>query len=155
MVYVLSVLALDLATHTGYALASGVELRSGFITLDRGGRRVRVSRQQRVARLWKRLTKLKVDVLVLETPQHFRSIAAAEIAFGLYAVANLYADQLGIEVFGVQPTRLKRWATGSGAAKKLEMVTAARAMFPAPRIYSNDQADALLLLGYYRTELVQ
>lgn len=150
----MTTLALDLASTTGYALASDTEIiSSGILTLDRG-RGALVPRQVRIARLWRRLNMLaecwQITDLVLERPAHFRSMAASEVAFGMFAVASLWSTIVNIPATSIVPTALKRWATGSGAARKPDMIRAAAAKYPGVNVFSADQADALLLLGYYR-----
>ncbi len=64
-------------------------------------------------------------------------------------LVRLEAWRRGIDVIVVAPNTLKYAATGSGAAKKPEMVAACQELF-GERIDQHDEADAFLLLktGY-------
>lgn len=72
------------------------------------------------------------------------------ITFGLWV---LQAVAVGSHVFVVPPTRVKRWATGSGVAKKPQMISWARQYLALageppgkkPPKLSEHEADALVL----------
>lgn len=151
----MNVLALDLATKTGYAVnASGVTT-SGAVTFERKSPEehpgARYTRFQRWLR--ERIALDKPKLIVFEEPMgHFQSAAAAFIIIGLRGIMMSTASYYGIPTLGVPQTKLKKWATGKGNAKKEDMIRAMRSRWPDVPFDTNDECDALLLLQYWREQ---
>jgi Holliday junction resolvasome RuvABC endonuclease subunit len=91
----------------------------------------------------------EIAMIVYEKPQRMLSIAAMHI-FGVleYEIIR-YAEHLKIPYIHVEPTKVKKWATGSGVAKKDAMIAAAQKLYPDVTIADDNHADALLILGFY------
>ncbi len=171
----LAILALDLATTTGWALrardgsvTSGVQrfdLARGespgmrFLRLRRwlqelvesapfmvGGVSLDVNERPRAQEA---TTKL-VDVISYERAHH-RGGAATAVCVGMATVMLEEAARLGIEVSPVATTTLKKHATGSGRAGKDEMIAAAskrwHSVYPSG-VEDDNQADALCILAW-------
>lgn len=89
--------------------------------------------------------RLQPSIVVVEGPSYGQKAQQ-----GTHEVAGLWWEVVGraldleTAVVVVPPSRLKRWATGNGAAKKPAMVAAAETRF-GWAFPTNDQADAALL----------
>lgn len=159
----LPVLALDLATKTGWALRdrngrveSGVqefELKRGEST---GMRFLRFRKWMRdmiaLGELGAQYSKEEPGLILFEQAHH-RGGSATQLCVGL--VTNVLADaaQHSIEHMSVHSATLKKFATGSGKSSKEEMITKAKAFFPGIEIIDDNHADALLMLKYGLAEL--
>lgn len=141
----MNILALDLATRTGWAIvADGRLLESGVqdFTKRRGESNGLLFLR---ARKWLRdVADLYKPALIAYERAHFRGGAATEICVGLQTRAQELAAELGIEAAPVATMTLKKWATGSGKADKLAMIErAAKAMGRVP--LDDNEADAVLI----------
>jgi Holliday junction resolvasome RuvABC endonuclease subunit len=137
------ILALDLATKTGWAIVEdGVVIESGVqdFTKRRGeGNGLLFLR----ARKWLADFGLhaRPDLIAYEQA-HFRGGAATEICVGLQTRAQEQAAEWGVESAPVSTGTLKRWATGKGSADKVAMMAwAATAMGRDP--VDDNEADAV------------
>lgn len=148
-----AVLALDLATATGWAfldddgcLESGVQR----FDLKRGE-----SPGCRFLRFNAWLAERFVEPpRVVAYEQNFRrGGAATEVAAGFSTRVQEACARHGVEHLTVNVSTLKKWATGKGTADKVTMVLEARARFPGQVIEDDNQADALLVLAWVRAEL--
>lgn len=145
-----AILALDLATKTGWAAISpgwgrpehGVQDFSLHRGDSPGMRYVRF-------RAWLEALAggLRPGVIVYEQA-HMRGGAATEIAIGLATRAQEVAAQIGAEHAAVHTATLKKHATGNGRAGKAEMIAAARTRWHVEPADDN-AADALCLLSYW------
>ena len=145
-------LALDLATNTGFAVLANGTTTSGSVSFERKSQEehqgARFLRFQRWLR--DRIALDKPGVIVFEEPMgHFKSAAAGFIIIGLRGIMLSTASYYGIPVHGVPQTKLKKWATGKGNAKKEDMILAMRKRWPDLPFDTNDECDALLLLRYW------
>ncbi len=139
------VVALDIATTTGFAVYRNGEYISGSVKFAPGEHP-----GQRPARLRAWLTEQKykhgdIDFIVFEDAFNQKGQAATVFQrFVGVLMAWAYHHQIG--VMGVPVSTLKKFATSYGAATKEQMVEAARnAGF---RVDSHDEADAINLLRY-------
>jgi len=149
----MKVLALDLATTTGFAV-----LANGIVThgaKDFAGKHdktrhpgLRYLRFQRWLR--DRIGEDKPEVIAVESAGHFKSLPAQSICVGFRGILLSTSAYYGIPLFEVGPSKLKKWATGRGNARKEDMLAAARKSYPAERFASPDACDAFLLLQYWR-----
>jgi len=146
----LSILALDLATVTGWA--SNNPRQSGTYTFDvkrgesPGMRFLRCNAWlEEVYELIKPL-----DVFIYEQAHH-RGGAATACCVGLVTVVQTFAAKHSIELMPVHTATLKKFATGSGRANKKDMIRAAQNMGWDP--IDDNEADAELLLEYGLKEL--
>ena len=148
---IVNILALDLATKTGWATnisrTSGVQVFDAKRGESPGMRFLR-------CRGWlsEMLTLLGgVDVIVYEQAHH-RGGAATACCVGLVSMVQAFAAEHGIELMTVHTGELKRWATGKGNAGKPAMMKAARARGWNP--VDDNEADAQLLLEFTKQQLL-
>jgi hypothetical protein len=168
----MNVLALDLATKTGWALREGDRIESGVqdFTKKRGESNGMLflhfnawldgigGKQGAYGTLgWPMFRSKTVDLIVFEQAHH-RGGAATEIAVGLMTRVLEFSARYYIEHSSVHSLTLKKWATGSGKADKAAMIAAAnrflRDQGRMDIIEDDDQADAILLLHYALSEIL-
>lgn len=158
------IVAFDLATRTGWAhLERALErpyprIESGYFDLNaNGGKDMRWGHKLRSGELWIRAAIPPLDPtvrVVIEAPQQFKSRDAARVCWGMYTLVHSVCADMRllhdpVEIPG--PT-LKKWATGSGKAKKPDMIKAA--VYKSARaIKDHNEADAVLLALYAHQEL--
>lgn len=146
-----AVLALDLATSTGWAqrsrdgsIATGVKL---FLPHTVPGER------------WMRFSAWleswgNLDMVVYEEPiHHHMSGAAAEIAFAFSTRVQEFCARRDIPCRAVHNWDLKGWATGKRNASKELMLTFAKS--EGWKIMQNDEIDARWLLEYTINKLLK
>lgn len=161
------ILALDIATRTGWALldqhgvlSSGIEDFTPARGESHGSRFLRFRRWLRsVAQfgapdptLQPRGPLARVGVLAYERAHH-RGGAATQLLVGFQAVVLEEAELWSAETLAVPTGTLKKFATGSGSAGKDAMVKAARDRWPEQNVEGDDQADALFVLAWARKEI--
>jgi len=138
------ILALDLGTHTGYAVGeTRVEHHvSGLIDLrpkpDEGG-------GMRFLRFQRQLVEFKADLIYYEAVKAHKGTRAAHVYGGFVAVLQAHCEKHDIPYRGVPVGTIKKHATGKGNANKAAMVAAAQKRFGWPGTDDNI-ADALWLL---------
>ncbi len=143
-----SILALDLATATGWAAVRDGRIESGVQHFDlkrgesAGMRFIRFN-----AWLAEVLDALRPELVVYEQAHH-RGGAATELAVGLVTRVLEATAARGIDPAPVHSSTLKKHATGSGTAKKPAMIARATALYPDVAVVDDNHADALLLLRY-------
>lgn len=145
-----SILALDMASHTGWAfrcadgsIQSGTALFLG--TLNRGGRWLRFED-------W--LKTLPAKLIVYEEPfVHFKHRQGLGLGYGFEAILRLHCARNEIRCVGVSNSALKKWATGDGAASKDKMLRFAQSM--GWSISDYDECDARWLLEYAIKRIVK
>ncbi len=137
------ILALDLATKTGWAVVkNGRVIESGVQTFDK---RRGESNGVLFLRARKWLAEFghpgKPDLVAYEQA-HFRGGAATEICVGLQTRAQELAAEWGVESAPVPTSTLKKWATGVGRAEKPAMIAwAAKQIGHQPE--DDNEADAI------------
>ena len=140
----MNILALDLATKTGWAMDTYQPYckDSGVVNLNpkdsQGGRFLTL-------RKWLEHQPYKFDLMVCEKP-HFRGWNPTIVAVGLFTEVIAYAVKHSMDFRMVHTGTLKKWATGSGRASKLDMIKAATMKGWNP--VDDNEADACLLLEY-------
>lgn len=153
------ILALDLATRTGWAfLAGGAERpESGAIQLspdsDPGRRIVALETW-----LWPRMAPLaSAGVLVYESPALIPGRAAPfRVGCHLEGVVLRLARAWGVDrVLTLSPSELKLHATGHGGAGKDRVVGAMRARWALPALEDDNEADGLALLSWALAEVAR
>ena len=144
------ILSLDMATKTGWAAHSDKlfdRIVSGVQVFDvkRGE-----SAGMRFLRFRAWLNEVNSLIggaeLIVYEQAHHRGGAATQVGVGLQTEMLAFAASVKAETMPVHTGTLKKWATGSGAAGKPEMVKAATAYGHEPQ--DDNEADALLLLYY-------
>lgn len=148
----MNILALDLATETGWAIIADGQKQSGVVTFDvkrgesRGARYLRLN-----GWLKKKMVEIDhIDVIYHEQAHH-RGGAPTEIATGFITHVQTFCAEHNIELLNVHTGTLKKFATGKGNASKAEMIEAAKARGWEPA--DDNEADAALLLEYALDEI--
>lgn len=146
------ILALDLATKTGWAVSdgpSGVETFAVRRGESPGMRFVRFRAWcGKVCETWR-------PGLVVYEQAHHRGGAPTEVAIGLVTSVQEICAERGIEHTSIHTSKIKQHATGKGNANKEAMVTAAEARWPSLTIIDDNHADALWLLDLAETTFTQ
>lgn len=146
-----TLLALDLGTTTGWALAS----RDGSITS--GSASFKPQRFEgggmRFLRFKRWLTEIKqtsngIDAVYFEEVRRHLGVDAAHAYGGFMAHLTAWCEHHHIPYQGIPVGTIKKHATGRGNASKDEMLAAARALGHSPA--DDNEADALALLDYAR-----
>lgn len=142
-----NVLALDIASTTGYAIKN----REGMVSygihraIATGGAR----KAQRWVnyRMW--LSQLiqdeQIDVIFYEEVKRHVGTTAAHVYGGLLALTEMVAHQANVPMTGYGVGTIKKHFTGNGAAKKDLMI--ARAWELGFRPQTSDEADAIAILS--------
>ena len=142
----MKILALDIATKTGWAMCDNGRYSSGVFDCNAKSYGKRYSKFQNVL-----LTKFnfgidnKPDILVYEKAFQ-KSQASNELFNGFLAITRLILCRAETKFIAVYPNALKKWATGNGKASKQDMIDAAKLLGWNPK--DDNEADALLLLEY-------
>lgn len=144
----MNILSLDLGTTTGWA----VRIRSGAIIS--GSEKFSQKKGVRRAHKWilfKQwlsliLTKYDINAVYYEEVMSHTGIRAAHCYGAFEAFMEVACAIRGCQVTGVGVGTIKKFATGKGNAKKLEMVKAAELM--GCWTIRHDEADAYCLLKY-------
>lgn len=140
------VLALDLATVTGWAvLSSGGVRASGTVSFkprrfEGGGMRFLRFEQWLDGLGW------TPCAVYFEEVRGHKGTDAAHIYGGLVAVLTTWCERRSVPYEGIPVGTIKRHATGKGNAGKPAMIEAARARGCNPQ--DDNEADAWLLLDY-------
>lgn len=154
----MNILALDMATVTGWATLIDGRIESGVqnFTKRRGE-----SNGMLFLRFNAWINSLgvngvgerhyKFDLVVYERAHH-RGGAATEIGVGLMTRAQEYAAHIGAEYMAIHTASLKKYATGSGRASKKDMIAWATAKM-GRLIEDDNEADALGLLHLAMQEI--
>lgn len=152
------ILALDLALRVGWAAWDGSSRTHGFKDIsvrwreDQGRTFARFNR-------WLRSHDPLPEFVVYESAfGNMQNRAAAEIALGFSTRVKEWCAIKSIPLDSVNASRLKKWTTGDGRAKKPEMIAAVVRRFRVENpIYDrldDNEADAIAILEYARAELV-
>jgi hypothetical protein len=143
------VLALDLGTHTGWAL------RAGDTLITSGTEHFRPQRFEgggmRYLRFKRWLTEIKaaaggIDEIYFEEVRRHVATDAAHVYGGFLAVLTSWCEHHSIAYQGVPVGTIKKYATGKGNADKGAMIEAMRARGFVP--VDDNEADALALLQW-------
>jgi len=146
----MNILALDCATKTGWASQSNGKVESGVqdFSLKRGE-----SVGMRFVRFnyWLRdiIAVTQPEIVVYEMP-HQRGGAPTEVLLGMTTRIQEKCDLSNIEYTQVHSATLKKFATGSGRASKVDMLRTARTKWGA--VEDDNQADALWMLEWAKKE---
>jgi Holliday junction resolvasome RuvABC endonuclease subunit len=144
-----TILALDLGTHTGWALTA----RDGRITS--GTQSFKPQRFEgggmRYLRFKRWLAEIKqcsdgIDAVFMEEVRRHAGVDAAHAYGGFLATLTSWCEHHQIPYQGVPVGTIKKFATGSGNAGKDEMIAAMRERGHSPT--DDNEADALALLHW-------
>lgn len=145
-------LALDPGSSMGFAMADGTRISHGVLDLRTNGKFTPAG--------YKRLYDwLKVccipymdaehtDVeVVMEKPHAGSFFRSVEVLFGLVAVVSSFCDTYGISMTVVSPMTIKKHWTGTGKAKKPDMLKVTQRKYPT--VKDHNESDAIAILDYY------
>lgn len=137
------ILALDLASSTGFAYADSVgEIKNSGSVQFKG------TPGDKFNALMSWLESFILDnrptVIVFEKP-HFRGMSATMLCVGFAAVVQLLATKYNVQILSVSPRTVKSFATNNRDADKAEMTAAASAATgkSLDAKANNDEADAI------------
>jgi Holliday junction resolvasome RuvABC endonuclease subunit len=150
------ILALDLATSTGWAVMANGVTESGTALFRRSHGRKTISDDHAGYTfdafdrwLAEMVATWKPEAIAYEEAGVFRNPTTARIPYGLRGIMFARAARHGVTLAGYAGSALKVYATGYGRADKKQMVAAARERWPGQDIATDDQADALWLLNLH------
>ena len=142
----MKILALDIATKTGWAMCDDGKYGYGVFVCECEIRGAKYDMfMVKLLKLFKSFNSYKPDIIVFEKAFQ-KSQKSTELYHGFLAMLEYRAWQYGIDLMGVYATHLKKWATGNGKASKERMIAAAKLLGWDPK--DDNEADALLLLEY-------
>lgn len=147
------ILALDPATLTGVAHTSGYRATWRLVACDGEHRGLKLVRLRRA--ILDVATTLGCDLIAYENAAFGagrRQMTTTAFHCRLAGVIQLAAAELGAAFLELNPTAIKKFATGSGAADKAQMVAAARTQLGVD-VADDNQADALWVLELTKQHL--
>jgi|SaaInlV_100m_DNA_3_1039692.scaffolds.fasta_scaffold04317_2 Holliday junction resolvasome RuvABC endonuclease subunit len=150
----MNVIALDLGSTTGWATSFDGVINSGtksFALTKYEGRGMQFLKFRRF--LSELTSMVKPDFIVLEEVRRHLGTDAAHAYGGYLSHVGSYCEEANIPHAGVAVGTIKKFATGRGNANKDEMVEAAKIKYLDQDIEDDNQADALMLLGYAMQEI--
>lgn len=144
----MNILALDLATRTGWAHTCG---ESGV--QDFSPRRGDSPGMKWLAvRAWlARIADMAPFDLIAYEQAHHRGGAATHSAHAMIGIIEAFAAERQIEITSRHTGTIKKYATGKGNADKAVMLEAARSRWG--RVIDDNHADALWLLSLVTSEM--
>lgn len=149
----MKILCLDISTHLGWArYANGVIDHGAFDLSRKPPTKTRLEEHEGNPflkfRNWlaNELITNPPNLIVYERTGHFASASAANSCLGLRGIMFYCAALRGIPLIAYSPLAIKKWATGSGHAKKPDMITAAKRISGGESFADDNAADAYLML---------
>ena len=151
----MNLLALDLATRTGWAVSEDGRITSGVQTFDLRRGESPGMRYLRFRR-WLPEVGARAELIVYEQTVQGPGSIAREIATGMATDVQAYCAERGIDHQPVWASTLKKFVTGKGNAKKPAMYEHARARGWLEYMTDGDdnEIDARCLLHYALSEIV-
>jgi Holliday junction resolvasome RuvABC endonuclease subunit len=146
----MKIIALDLGTNTGWATNLTGSVESGVQTFDIKRGESPGMRYVRFNRWLEELAEEGPDLIIFEQA-HNRGGAATELLNGMATRVLELCAKRGVQHTSIHSQSLKKWATGSGNAKKPEMISAIKKTYPL--VEDDNEADALHMLNYAVSEL--
>jgi Holliday junction resolvasome RuvABC endonuclease subunit len=148
------ILALDLATQTGWAYRANGQLISGVqdFGLSRG-ESVGMRYIKFVGWLMRTIAMIDIDLIYYEQA-HQRGGAATEVCHGFVTHLQSFCADKKLDQTPIHSQTLKKFTTGNGRANKEDMVRAINSKIDYHRIIEDhNEADAIALLLYAEHEL--
>lgn len=151
----MNILALDLATRTGWCLRENGRLEHGVENFTPG-------RHESAGMRWLKFRRwidyvagerFTPDLVVFEGWVARSGAGAAEITAGFTTRVVEFCTERSIEHTSVPPATLKRWTAGKGNAKKPAMLEAVCRRWSV-RIDDDNEGDAYALMQYALAEIV-
>lgn len=133
----MNILSLDVATHTGWATASGSGVWDLSVKKDE-------SKGMKLIRFKSKVREIceseKIDVVVFERTAGFHKNALI-VQAELHGVLKLFLEEMNIQYKAYSAAEIKKFATGKGNANKQKMIEAAQKY--GIEIIDDNHADAL------------
>lgn len=153
----MKILALDLATKTGWALLANGITTSGVIGVANGMKKADDKHPGKpFASFQKWIHPIvlfeRPDVIVYEEVYRWMSSHAANCYNGYRATMLAEAWMSGaysIPCIGYSPPSIKKHFTGHGHAKKADMIAEAERRWPSLEIIDDNQVDAIAILSLH------
>lgn len=148
----MSILCLDIATTTGWALWNDPQVLSGFVCF-----KSEETNGHRLLNFWRALNEwhrlYDITHIFYELPGSFQGRGHAnKVVPHLIGVLELWAALHEVPIEWVSPSTLKKFATGRGQkVSKKEMLDAASKLWQKA-ITDHNEADALLILKYFMVQ---
>lgn len=141
------ILALDLGTTTGWALAADDKIKSGAVQL-------KATRFQSADRrffnfkkfLLEKYREVEYSVVYYESVRRHLGVDAAHLYGGFKAILSEFCIENNIPFEGVAVGTIKKHATGKGNASKAQMIESARNRGHYPE--DDNEADAIAIVYY-------
>lgn len=149
----MTILALDLATKTGWALRySATEIYHGTESFERKSSDGAGMRFLKFRQWLKKLAEEHgpIEAVYYEDVRRHKGVAAAHVYGGLKGVLMAWAEERGIPYAGVTVQEIKFAATGKKVANKEAVIAAMRARGFSPE--DDNAADALAILVCVKAE---
>ena len=142
------IIALDMATQTGYAANTAPWISGSVCFPVKRGESPGMRFIRFRAWLYETLEVMlgEIDLICYEQAHH-RGGAATAVCVGMVAILQAFAAEHDIELMTVHTATLKKYATGNGRASKEDMIQAARERFDR-EIMDDNEADALFILAW-------
>jgi Holliday junction resolvasome RuvABC endonuclease subunit len=150
-----TILALDLATLTGYALGADSITLSGtqsFAPEKNAHPATRFAKFNRWLAFM--LKSYDFNLIAYEAP-HYRGGPATEVLVGLSTRVEEHAAEANIRCVKVHSLTLKKFATGNGRADKAEMLIQASVMWPAKKFSDDNECDACWIWQWAHDKIAQ
>lgn len=151
----MKILALDLATKTGWALLASGITSSGVVSFANGTKKAASKHaggpfSRCDAWMFEQLLNGGLpDVIIYEEVYRWMSQHAANSYNGYRAMMISNASLLGVRCIGYSPPTIKKHFTGRGNANKSAMIAEARRKWPTLHIIDDNQIDALAILSLH------
>lgn len=150
----MKILALDLATITGWACSDGSSGVWEYVCRRGDSPGVRFIQFQG----WLRglVSEREPTLIVYEQAAVPRSNAAMHVAHGLIAATEMVAEEIGADITSRSPSSVKKHALPNIPQKrrnKAKMIQAAENKWPDVEFVDDNHADAVWLLDFVCTEL--
>ena len=139
----MNILALDVATKTGFAASSGESGVWDFKLKPDDSRNIRlVNFRNKVSHA---LIGWEINLVIFESTVNKKQYGNS-VADELVGVLKVLCEDMGIDTTSRAPSQIKKFATGKGNADKTLMINTARSTFPYEKIIDDNHADAKFLL---------
>ena len=142
------ILALDVATETGFATHAG----SGVWDLKPKRDESSGMRLIRFKSKLNEMLKHGIKMVVFERSAGFHK-AAIVVQAELHGVLKVFCEENKLEYRAYSASEIKKFATGKGNADKELMVSAAKQKYPGIDIIDDNHADALHIFHLALTDL--
>jgi len=147
----MKILAVDMATKSGWAINTNAGIISGTENMKKKTTESRGMVFIRFEAWLEEMIKLHKPKLVVYERPHARGRAANEVLNGMLAFLVKLCETHSIDYSDCPSTTLKKFATGRGSAGKPEMIAMCKSLYNIAPIDDNE-ADALHLLHWAKQE---